>query len=74
MIKEKYFERDYNRGVLKTFLWLVEEIGELAEAIRLENKEKIVEEIADVIAWTASVANLLDVDIESAFKLKYLGE
>jgi NTP pyrophosphatase (non-canonical NTP hydrolase) len=73
-IRGKYFKRDSSRGILKTFLWLVEEIGELAEAIRSEDREKIIEEIADVLAWTASVANLLDIDLEKAFKLKYLGE
>ena len=29
------------------------------------------EEIADIIAWTCSVANLLDIDIEKALYNKY---
>ncbi|MGQ4891199.1 MAG: MazG nucleotide pyrophosphohydrolase domain-containing protein [Candidatus Njordarchaeia archaeon] len=74
IIKEKFFETDSKRGVLKTFLWLVEEIGELAEALRKEKREEIFEEIADVFAWTTSLANLLDIDLEEAFKSKYLGE
>ncbi len=71
-IKEKYYEKDKKRGVLKTFLWLVEEIGELSEALREENFEAINEEIADVLAWTLSLANLLEIDLEKSFKRKYM--
>ncbi len=71
-IKEKYYEKDRERGVLKTFLWLVEEIGELSEALRGGNMEAIDEEIADVFAWTLSLANLLGIDLEESFKRKYM--
>jgi len=71
LMKLKYFERDSSRGVYATFTWLVEEIGELAEAVLSGNKESIEEEIADVLAWTLSLANLLDVDVEKAFLKKY---
>ena len=74
IIKNKFFEKDYKRGILKTFLWLVEEVGELSEAIREENMENMFEEIADVFAWTLSLANLLNIDLEEAFKSKYLSE
>jgi NTP pyrophosphatase (non-canonical NTP hydrolase) len=71
MMRVRYFERDSSRGVYATFTWLVEEVGELAEAILSGNKESIEEEIADVIAWTLSLANLLGVDVERSFLKKY---
>ena len=71
VIRDAYFERDRRRGIFKTWLWLQEEIGELAKAIRKEDKENIEEEIADVIAWTVSIANLLDIDVEEALIKKY---
>jgi NTP pyrophosphatase (non-canonical NTP hydrolase) len=71
MMRVKYFERDSSRGIYATFTWLVEEIGELAEAILSGNKESIEEEIADVIAWALSLANLLGVDVERSFLRKY---
>ena len=71
VIRDAYFERDRRRGIFKTWLWLQEEIGELAKAIRKEDRENIEEEIADVIAWTVSIANLLDIDVEEALIKKY---
>lgn len=70
-MRRMFYERDFSRGVYATFTWLVEEVGELAEAILSNNKENIEEEIADVIAWTVSLANLLDIDVEEAIKKKY---
>lgn len=70
-IKEMYFEKDKLRGTYGTFTWLVEEVGELAEALLSGNRDAIEEEIADVIAWTVSVANLLGVDVEEALRKKY---
>ncbi|MFP3171160.1 MAG: MazG nucleotide pyrophosphohydrolase domain-containing protein [Sulfolobaceae archaeon] len=70
-MKEMYFEKDKLRGTYGTFTWLVEEIGELAEALLSGNRDAIEEEIADVIAWTVSVANLLGVDVEEALRKKY---
>lgn len=72
-IRKEYYERDAFRGLYATFTWLIEEVGELAEAILNGDKEGIEEEIADVLAWTISVANLLNVDIVKAFIKKYGG-
>jgi len=72
-IESKYFEKDFNRGLEATALWLVEEVGELSEAI-IKKSEKVEEELADVLAWLLSVANLLGVDVCDAFKKKYLAE
>lgn len=69
-----FYDKDTVRGTYATFTWLVEEIGELAEALLSNNKESIEEEIADVIAWTISLANIVGVDVEDAFKKKYIGK
>jgi len=69
-----YYERDRARGLLATFAWLVEEVGELAEAVRKGDVESVEEEIADVIAWTVSLANLLGVDVARALERKYGGD
>ncbi|MDT7875340.1 MAG: MazG nucleotide pyrophosphohydrolase domain-containing protein [Sulfolobaceae archaeon] len=70
-IKEMYFEKDSQRGLYGTFTWLVEEVGELAEALLSGNKDSIEEEIADVLAWTISIANLTNIDVEEALRKKY---
>lgn len=61
-----YFEKDSQRGIYATFTWLVEEVGELAEALLSNDSDSIQEELADVIAWTVSIANLKGIDIEEA--------
>ncbi len=70
-IYEDYYQRDKGRGIDGTFRWLVEEVGELAKALRGEGD--LEEEIADVIAWTFSIANLVGVDVEKAIIKKYYG-
>ncbi len=73
LIKELYFHQDSNRGIKSTFIWLIEEIGELANLLKEKrlDKEKTSQEIADVIAWTISIANLLEIDVEKALIEKY---
>ena len=66
LIRRIYFKKDSKRGLHQTFNWLVEEIGELARAIRKKDKAKIQEEFADCLAWLLSVGSLLDVDAEKA--------
>ncbi|WP_321429983.1 MazG nucleotide pyrophosphohydrolase domain-containing protein [uncultured Methanolobus sp.] len=66
-----YAHNDKRRGSAATTLWLVEEIGELAEAIRREDMENIREELADCFAWIGALANLYDIDLEAAFLEKY---
>jgi len=68
---EMYYNRDRDRGLFRTFTWLVEEVGELAEALQRGDIDSISEEIADVIAWTISIANLLGIDVEDALRRKY---
>jgi len=71
LIYERYYDRDSARGLHATFTWLVEEVGELANAILKMDLNNASEEIADVIAWTFSIANLLGIDVEEAVRRKY---
>jgi NTP pyrophosphatase (non-canonical NTP hydrolase) len=64
MMEEIYGQRDRKRGVERTFLWIIEELGELVRGVRKKSREEIETEFADVVAWVFSLANLLDVDIE----------
>ncbi len=74
-IREGYLKRDSKRGIYGTFTWFVEEVGELAEALLgKRDREGLEEELADVLAWLLSLANLVNVDIEEAFKKKYKGD
>ncbi len=73
-IFEKYESVDRARGTPKTFLWFIEEIGELATALHGEDRANLEEEFADVFAWLCTLANINDVDLASAIARKYLGE
>ncbi len=72
LMREYYFKRDMERGLYATFTWFVEEVGELADALLSNDKNKIEEEFADVLAWLTSLANIAGVDVEECFKRKYL--
>lgn len=65
-IEAHYGERDRSRGVDATFRWLVEEVGELARALREGDPRRLEEEIGDVLAWTVTVASLCGVDAAQA--------
>jgi len=71
LIKEMYGEKDASRGIEGTFMWFMEEVGELSAALREKNHEELVLEFADVLAWLATLANIAGVDLEDAVKLKY---
>jgi NTP pyrophosphatase (non-canonical NTP hydrolase) len=63
---ELYRSRDAERGIDATFRWLTEEVGELARAIRTGDRGNLTHEFGDVLAWLASLANLLEVDLAGA--------
>ena len=65
-IEDKYGERDRERGVAPTFMWFVEEVGELATALHGDDEENKKEEFADVLAWMCTLANIAGVDLEEA--------
>jgi NTP pyrophosphatase (non-canonical NTP hydrolase) len=66
LMRDLYQDRDVARGVDATFRWLTEEVGELARAIRKGDRANLTHEVGDVLAWLASLANLVDVDLEDA--------
>jgi NTP pyrophosphatase (non-canonical NTP hydrolase) len=65
-MRETYLERDAARGRDATFRWLVEEVGELARALRHDDRANLEHEFGDVLAWLTSLANLEGVDLEAA--------
>jgi NTP pyrophosphatase (non-canonical NTP hydrolase) len=72
LIETMYSRKDQARGVDGTFMWLMEEIGELAAALRDNSpKEELAAEFADVLAWLATIANVAGVDLEEAVRTKY---
>ncbi len=52
------------RGVDGTFRRLVEEVGEVAKALREGDREAVAAELSDVVAWAVSVAVLCGVDLD----------
>jgi NTP pyrophosphatase (non-canonical NTP hydrolase) len=70
-LREMYYEKDLARGVEGTFMWLMEEVGELATALRSDDRENLAAEFADVLAWLVTIANVADVDLAAAVGRKY---
>jgi len=73
LIAAKYKQRDQARGVPGTFMWFVEEVGELATALASDDQENKAEEFADVFAWLCTLANISGVDLTKACE-KYTGD
>jgi len=70
-IRDLYGAKDGARGPEGTFMWFMEEVGELAAALRGGTHDERVLEFADVLAWLATLANIADVDLEEAMARKY---
>jgi NTP pyrophosphatase (non-canonical NTP hydrolase) len=82
LMKNLYFKNDNERGITGTTLWFFEEIGEFSEALRhyiSETDERLKEEykdtlsleMADIVAWLCSIANILNINLEQALFDKY---
>ena len=76
LVKERGFEQE---TVSEVFTLLVEEVGELAKAIRKSNGQKIdvnrqqheiEEELADVFWLLIDLSNRLNIDLAEAFAAK----
>ena len=63
---DTYGERDRARGVPATVAWLTEELGELAQAVRKHDRHAQLHELGDVLAWLASLADQLGLDLAEA--------
>ena len=78
-IHDRYFETDSIRGTPATFMWFVEEVGELATALHkaageggdTSDTSNLEEEFADVLAWLCTLANINNVDLTEAVRKKY---
>lgn len=68
VIERTYGARDRVRGVPSTVAWLAEEVGELAQAVRKGTPEQQQHEFADVLAWVASLANQMNIDLDVAVR------
>ena len=75
LIRERYHDTDSARGTPGTFMWLMEEIGELATSLHEcapdqsstpEQRANLEEEFADVLAWLVTLANINGVDLNKA--------
>jgi NTP pyrophosphatase (non-canonical NTP hydrolase) len=65
-IEAIYFERDRERGLDADFRWFVEEVGELAKALRGGDRREVGNEFADVLAWLATMASIAGVELQEA--------
>jgi NTP pyrophosphatase (non-canonical NTP hydrolase) len=65
-LRRTYHDRDAERGRDATFRWLTEEVGELAKALRVDERDQLAHEFGDVLAWLVSLANLAGIDLEEA--------
>ena len=66
MMKRIYFHRDSKRGMDGTLDWLEDEVKELKEVLNENDTIAIKNEFADVLAWLASLANIVKIDLEKA--------
>ena len=71
LIERMYSDKDRERGTPATYLWFMEEIGELAAALREGSHKDVEEEFADVLAWLVTLANINDIDLTKAMRDKY---
>ena len=67
LIEDIYFKKDSCRGLMGTFAWFVEEVGELSRELRSGKSDvRLREEFADVLAWLSTLASLAEIDLEEA--------
>ncbi len=71
LMKQLYFKRDSARGIEGTYSWLVDEVQELGAELSGNDREATEKEFADVVAWLASLANVMGIDLEKAALNKY---
>lgn len=78
-VREMVVERDFKDDVRNKFMMLIEEVGEFAKASRKSagmklasdvSKQDAAAEAADVFIVLLGLCNLLDIDLEQAFREK----
>jgi NTP pyrophosphatase (non-canonical NTP hydrolase) len=68
----RFAEGDRASGAPFLALVLMEEVGELAEAVRRGDRAHAGKEVADVAFMAYSIANVLGVDLDEAIRAKFL--
>jgi NTP pyrophosphatase (non-canonical NTP hydrolase) len=68
VIEATFGAKDRARGLPSSVAWLTEEVGELAQAIRKGTRDDQLHELGDVVAWVASIANQLGLDLDEALE------
>ena len=68
LMENLYGQEDRSRGLPSTVAWLCEEVGELAQAVRKGSREDQLHELADVLAWLASLSNQIDLSLDMAMQ------
>ncbi|MEM2960638.1 MAG: MazG nucleotide pyrophosphohydrolase domain-containing protein [Candidatus Bathyarchaeia archaeon] len=71
LMLKTYYEKDSKRGIDGSLHRLREEVDELEKAIIDGSQKAIEEELADVLAWVASISNILCIDLQKAASEKY---
>lgn len=79
-IYDRFYASDIARGTPGTFMWFVEEVGELATALHKSNgqggntsgHDDPAGEFADVLAWLCTLANINGVDLTKAAWEKHM--
>ena len=66
LMRDTYGARDRERGTAGAVAWLAEEVGELAQAVRKGTPDQQLVELADVLAWLASIADQLGLSLDEA--------
>ena len=68
LIRRTYLDKDRATGLPATHMWFIEEVGELATALREGDRMEQAGEFADVYAWLMTLANVAGVDMEEALE------
>lgn len=73
VIDATFGEKDRGRGLGGTFMWFTEEVGELARALKRKevDRENLLVEFGDVLAWLTTLASQVGIDMEEASR-RYL--
>ena len=74
VMKERFGEEDRRRGPYFLTVVLTSEVGELADAIKKNDRDGIREELADVMFCVVSLANVFDIDLEKEVVEKYVNQ
>ena len=65
-IEAVFGAKDRARGLAESYMWFIEEVGELGRALRKADPENLREEFSDVLAWLCTLASMSGVDMADA--------